>query len=480
MALHRCAVCGSPNVVTDTQTGGVSFNYKKGIVGTVVLGAGGAVAGIESKSQQIFKCQDCGNTLTYEMPESLRNAIDRGLISEDARSFLYADGYGQLSWSVLKKQYKNIEEGFADRLIADRENRRREGLLSYATASQEEFDKVVDLIVDFERRFSCNGSIYDRLPDDAFSDTKPMTLVEYYVWQDAIALFIENVAKYLAYPLREYRGLSEYNMKAYFATYLYEKVRLEYGHLPEITGYKHSEDLKKYAEENPFVLYFADKYFHKTFTPFGTMDKKTIPWDPDRFAEILRESAFRHCPSMITILFKFKDSKNEEIIVNRSVPRYTVKDGRLGFWRESNPHNRTPDATGTIEDYFTFYPEKRSEFDAKVAAHKRKLSEKGAIEGKIKSFELAKAGNEDKIKAQKSEIVQLQKKIFGKKGALAKAAALEQEIRQTEARNMELEANISKLKQILKSILDDKKFYEQLAAEMNYFIAWRWVEDVTE
>ena len=119
MALHRCAVCGSPNVVTDVQAGGVSYNYKKGIVGTIVLGAGGAVAGIESKNQQIFKCRDCGNTLTYEMPESLRNAIDRGLISEDARSFLYADGYGRLSWSVLRKQYKNIEEGFADRLIAD-------------------------------------------------------------------------------------------------------------------------------------------------------------------------------------------------------------------------------------------------------------------------------------------------------------------------------------------------------------------------
>ena len=63
MSLHRCAVCGSKNVITDTQSGGVSYNYKKGIVGTAVLGAGGAIAGIENKSQQIFICQDCGITL---------------------------------------------------------------------------------------------------------------------------------------------------------------------------------------------------------------------------------------------------------------------------------------------------------------------------------------------------------------------------------------------------------------------------------
>ena len=67
MALYRCAACGSPNVATDTQTGGISYNYKKGVVGTVVLGAGGAVAGIENKNQTIYKCADCGMVLSYPM-----------------------------------------------------------------------------------------------------------------------------------------------------------------------------------------------------------------------------------------------------------------------------------------------------------------------------------------------------------------------------------------------------------------------------
>lgn len=479
MSEHRCAICGSANIITDTQVGGISYNYKKGIVGTVVLGVGGAVAGIENKKQQIFMCQDCGVKLTYEMPESLRNAIDLALVSKDARSYLYADGYGQLSWSVLRKQYKNIEEGLADRLIADKENRRRESLLSYATATKEEFDKAVDLLVDVERRLSCNGSIYDRLPDDAFSDTKPMTLTEYYVWQDAVALFIENAAKYFPYPPAEYRGLDGFKVKAYFGTYLYEKVRIEYGRLPEFTGFKHCEDFKNYAEENPFVLYFADKYFPKTFIPFGSIEREVIPWTPDRFAEIMRQRTPENYVSLIKIKFEMTGGNGEEISIWHTVPRYTVKDGRLGFWRESNPHNRVPDGKGTMDEYFTIYPDKRSVFNEKVTAHKQQLSGKPVIEGKIKSCELAIAGNEDSIKGKQAEIVQLQKKIFGKKAAFAKVAVLEQEIQEIKERNAKHEATLGELKQQLKKIVDDKKFFEQLAEEMDYFIAWRWVEDVT-
>lgn len=478
MALYRCAACGSKNVVTDTETGGVKYNYVKGAVGTVVLGVGGAAAGIENKTHQVYKCQDCGITLSYSMPENLKNAIDRGLISEDARSFLYADGFGRLSWSLLRKQYKNIEEGLADRAIAERENRKREGLLAYATATQEEFDKAVDLIVDFERRFSCNGTISDRLPPDAFSDEKPMTLVEYYVWQDAIALFIENVAKYLPYPLAKYRGLSEYNMKEYFLTYLYEKVRVEYGHYPVFTGYKHCDDFKNYASSNPFVLYFADKYFGRTFTPFGTADKKVIPWEPDNFGdEIARQSALRRCLTNITILYKFKDSKNEEITISHTQPRYIVKEGRLGFWRESNPHNRTPDAVGTMEDYFSIYPNKRSEFEAKVATQKRQLASKGQLETKLKSLTATITQNDAIIKAKRDEIARLQKKIFGKKAALAQAAALEDEIRTIQTNSTTNAATIKTLKAQLEAIVDDKTFYEQLAKDMDYFVAWRWVDD---
>lgn len=469
MATHRCAACGSPNVLTDTQSGGVSYNYKKGIVGTVVLGVGGAVAGIESKTQNVFKCQDCGITLTYEMPEKIKDAINRGLINETARNSLYVDGMGQLRWESLKRMYKNIEEGIADRIIADRENQRREDLLAYATATQEEFDEAVDLITDFERRFSYDGSIDDELPKDAFSDTKPMTLLEYYAWQDAIALFIENSAKYLPYPLTDYKGIREMKITYYFGTYLYEKIRIEYGHLPIIDKDKNDycEDLKKYASENPFVLYFADKYFGQRFHHC----------DPDQFATIFHfERMLRKGPSMIWIQFKFNTTNNETISCLRRIPRYIVKDGRLGYWYESNPHNRLPDADAVMEDYFITYPEKRSEFNERISAYKKQLSETSTIENKVKSYEQEKSENENTITEKSILISKLQKKIFGKKTALAQAALLEDEIRQIQEKNNKLKNNINSLNRQIKQLKDEKTFYEKLVEDMDCFIAWRWID----
>lgn len=116
MALHRCAACGSPKVITDTQSGGVSYNYRKGIVGTVVLGAGGAAAGIESKTEQVFKCPDCGITLSYPMDVEVKNAIDAGVRSASARDHLTVYGVAA-PWAYFTNKYSNIESGPADEEI---------------------------------------------------------------------------------------------------------------------------------------------------------------------------------------------------------------------------------------------------------------------------------------------------------------------------------------------------------------------------
>lgn len=116
MPLYRCAACGSPNVVKDSQAGGVSFNYKKGIVGTVVLGAGGAAAGIENKTQVVYKCPDCGVTLTYPMAAEEKAAIDAGVLSATARERLSVYGI-HTPWTYFTKKYAHIESGFADEEI---------------------------------------------------------------------------------------------------------------------------------------------------------------------------------------------------------------------------------------------------------------------------------------------------------------------------------------------------------------------------
>lgn len=113
MALHRCAACGSPNVVTDTQNDGVKYNYVKGAVGTVLLGAGGAAAGIQSDNKQVFKCPDCGLTLNEPMAFEIKTLIDMGVMSAEARKNLKLQGVS-IDWEVLTAKYKNIERSSFD------------------------------------------------------------------------------------------------------------------------------------------------------------------------------------------------------------------------------------------------------------------------------------------------------------------------------------------------------------------------------
>lgn len=120
MALYRCAACGSPNVMTDTQIGGLKYDYLKGAVGTAILGAGGAAAGMKNQQQQVFKCPDCGQTLTYAMPEEVKQLIDIGVMSLNARQRLTLRGT-PIEWEFLKNKYKNIEHGVADDIAISRE-----------------------------------------------------------------------------------------------------------------------------------------------------------------------------------------------------------------------------------------------------------------------------------------------------------------------------------------------------------------------
>lgn len=108
MGLYRCAACGSPNVVTDTQANGLKYNYLKGSIGTVVLGAGGAAAGVNSQQQTVYKCPDCGITLTYPMDLELAKLIDFGVRYPDLRTQLSYQGTPLLWDAFILQKFKNV------------------------------------------------------------------------------------------------------------------------------------------------------------------------------------------------------------------------------------------------------------------------------------------------------------------------------------------------------------------------------------
>lgn len=107
MALYRCSACGSPNVVIDAQKEG--YDYLKGAIGTVLLGAGGAAAGINAKNKQVFKCPDCGLTLSESMSFEIKTLIDIGVSCPSARNTLKI-GDVPVSWDYFTRKYNNIEK----------------------------------------------------------------------------------------------------------------------------------------------------------------------------------------------------------------------------------------------------------------------------------------------------------------------------------------------------------------------------------
>ena len=94
----RCAVCGSKNVVKEFKKEG--YDVKKGVVGTVLVGLPGALAGAGGKDVTYYHCADCGQVMNRPMYQVESDWIDKLL--ENPKQ-----------WSELlkkkKKEYKNIE-----------------------------------------------------------------------------------------------------------------------------------------------------------------------------------------------------------------------------------------------------------------------------------------------------------------------------------------------------------------------------------
>ena len=65
--MNWCAACGNPRVIIENDKDGYSF--KKGLVGTALMGPMGAVAGVAGKEVTVYYCPKCGARLHNCMPE---------------------------------------------------------------------------------------------------------------------------------------------------------------------------------------------------------------------------------------------------------------------------------------------------------------------------------------------------------------------------------------------------------------------------
>lgn len=498
MSDHRCAVCGSVNVVLDTQSAGLSYNVTKGAIGNAVLGVGGAFLGFENKEQQVYICRDCGITLTYCMPEDLKAVIDACLISKELRSRLTLHGHS-INWDYIRSTYKNIEEGVADRLSAAKEQINSNSLLSYATATEEEFVKAASTVRHFTKKL--NGSS----KKDSYSDENPMKLEEYLIWQNAVAVFIENAAKYYM-PKHSYDSsvLPPQELAQLFAVYLFEKIRLTLGHDPEFVLEEEGfvcKDFELYAKMYPFVLLFADKFFKlKKVTTNPLVDVKAHEesdhfWTAEQFGRMFVDEARVECDENFNFYHFRENFSNDygtlESLVLGGVsrmfwvgtirfdqlkmvhffPRYILRNGKL-YHAQCTHSPCSFLSLKDLSDFFAAYPQKEAVYTkrlAEIEALKRKLN---ANTDERNHLSEQMSTNDKMLSYMKAEIAKLSKKLFGKQKAQEKIQELNEKMEKLRNENKTVQSRIEEIDTESADIsLEDE--YRDLLCYMEHFLILR-------
>ena len=119
----RCAVCGSTRIVTETRKEG--YNLKKGIVGSVLFGGMGAVAGTSGNEVTYYHCGDCGQVLNKCMSDFELKELEFALQHQDSSVFLDStykmmEKYPNAGWDKEKIVNAKIKSEESD--IVNEEN----------------------------------------------------------------------------------------------------------------------------------------------------------------------------------------------------------------------------------------------------------------------------------------------------------------------------------------------------------------------
>lgn len=469
MALYRCAACGSPNVVTDTQKGELKYNYWKGAVGTAVLGGGGAVAGVTNKTEHVFKCPDCGITLTYPMDAETCAAINMGVASAEARNNLTLHGLAA-PWEFFTSKYKNIEKGYADYSITDRASKVEETLKAKATATQEEFDEAVAILA--------------RIQDAKYSENNPMPKEVYDQGKTAIYTFIENLYCYLP-PERlkgaelsvKYKGLSvgKSNLSTYLWDYLLFWYQDNIGGLALKSRPYHSSDIQlctfakvfveKYQECMNDLRYYDDKDYIA-----GRPPAKTLTFDG-------RSGSFFWVP---LVGIRPSNILPRECISPYAYPRFTYhgNDAQSYFKHSSDKGLGYAFSKASLDTYIEAYlaqnPHRRATFDRIISERTAELQQLENCKKEAQEFAEKQSGiiaeNNARIAEATNQITALSKKIFGKAKAQAEMEALKKEIRALQENNKSIEQAIKEKQSTVPQCRSENDFSFELYARMGFFM----------
>ena len=479
MSLYRCAACGSPNVIAEKENGG--YSYTKGAIGTIVLGVGGAVAGINGKTKQVFKCPDCGLTLNEPMVFELKNLIDIGVSSSYARKNLVLQGT-KMSWESLKNKYKNIESGFADKSVDEQKSYINNILTSKASATKEEFNKALDTFIEFDLKY-CSIII----------DKNTVTKQLYLNALSSLNTIVENFYAFYPPAFRtddllinyQYKGHT-IDIKQLFVQYAAQKYYDETGMIfvDQRTINDENKDFEYISSVNPFIREFAKAY---KLMPYSEKD--------NRFFDRLYLSNFYDMT-----LFNVYQYKDTEIVAFKGsstpfsgtliIPRFRLHEESLEYWdgfkRREFTRSRKysgPNFMYIIDNYLKYNPEKEKKYKKIIDEESQQYScIMNTIEQeseKQKSFTQTIEHINREISEMEKNIDLLRRKIFRKAKAAAEIEQIYKNIRSKQAEIETAQKEIKKLQDISRQAYDKRYvfLYDFLKKYSNDFIVWHKIDE---
>ena len=488
MSIFRCAACGSQNVSTDTQTAGIKYDYVKGTVGTVLLGTGGAVAGITNKEQRVYKCSDCGMTLSYPMPESIKTMIDEGVVFSEKREHLYLKGV-LVSWSELKGIYKNIESGPADveleqraAIAKNKELRGIEILKMNGTASAEEFNNSISILSKYKDKFDVDSILKEGSTpfgsSDQFSEKNPPSLFDYLSLLSALDVFFSNYFRF-----RPYKQPKDEEGKLY-KTFLIIYISLDYykttNMYPYVKGPKEKLFID-FIEHNSFY-YQLLVFFAKFLCPTEQEDF-LMKGDTHQVLFTLAQPGISGC----RLIYPCSLSNSSEALI---FPKYKIENGALHynnlafevFIISFGLSRRKYDFTQHTGEYFKCFPNQKEKYELDVSEHNKSIeltkTARERVDNKKKDLKAAIANANKQISEYNSEIYQLSKKVFGKKKAEERKQELLPVIKQQQDIIAKLDAEYAQLERIsIPEPESDSAFIERMNKEYDYFLIWYRIDE---
>lgn len=443
-SLYRCAACGSPNVQTDIQVGEMKYNYLKGAIGTAVIGAGGAVAGIENKKTHVFKCPDCGTTLSYPMDAETCFIIDMCVASLTYRNNLNINGVS-IPWSFYTDKYKNIEKGYADMKLSERRDKYNALLKSKATASRDEFNQAfLDL-----REYRAALSNWLRF-------NKAVSKEIYIKGAKALKVFLENLYIYIPPTAFNEINHAKYKDELILLSKIWGDLGdyLLFWHL-ETFGYPmmNAENWYELAiQQNDFAkafifVYSQNRHFVGSSWIYREDDSICYGWNSgNRMAEKISSfpigAFWNKCTAGTNVI-------NQKIFTPIAYPRFVYNKLKMcpfSWVTDSDGNKRETSIQVYMDRYFTDNPEKKNEFDVLIQKRDMELLEIEKAKENIAKFDSEKAEylaqqkclietNKTKIQAMKLEISKQTRKILGKSKARVTIERLEKEIQQLKEQN---------------------------------------------